>query len=221
VMTVDREWNLRKGSFESRFKTFGLDAGRALSDLRTHSLPSGDAGQLIDDFDAARAKAWSGATSPLNPYQVEKLDKLRDRDENGNKTAMSSSPPVAVVDATQFSKVVSQLGLRPSVNIVEDRGNSSEMRQDLADCLANLNDRKLSTAQRNDLVDLIRKLRDALKRQDSGSLGPRTQIPQLIPNARARLIPLWHGKPKAELLDIARREPKTQWARIKKTISDH
>lgn len=78
IEIVERLWDLKKATFDVRFKTYDTDTNAALVALSTNKQATGEYGKVLNDFDKARASAWSSATSTLSPEQVIELDQLRE-----------------------------------------------------------------------------------------------------------------------------------------------
>jgi len=82
IEIAQREWSMKKAGYNQRLRSYGSDTEGALATLKSHRIPPGDEGKAVLDFDAGRSRAWSNATKPLDPKQVEKLDKLREAAEH-------------------------------------------------------------------------------------------------------------------------------------------
>ncbi len=96
-----RVWNLQKAAFEERFKTVGKDSGQALRDLQSAKPLTGTYGQIVNDFEKARANAWSDASSRLTGDQALIVEDIR---QGKAIDALAPQPPAVQVPGDTDSK---------------------------------------------------------------------------------------------------------------------
>jgi len=99
VQVASRVWGMQKAAFDERFETVGKDSAQALNDLQSQKPLKGTYAQIVADFDKARFKAWTDASSTLKGDQVLAIDQLRSGKPVSMATPQEDGPSNASLNA--------------------------------------------------------------------------------------------------------------------------
>ena len=91
VLTVVREWDMKKAGFDAQFHSLNTDTKTVLADLQSGKNLSGPLAKPATDFNKARLKAWTSATSTLTADQAIDLDNLRNPSSRTSASSANSS----------------------------------------------------------------------------------------------------------------------------------